>query len=69
MPEISRFFGMVISRYHADHAPPHLHVRADNLTVRFDVERRAFLDHGLCPRARRMIVEWAGQHEATLATH
>ena len=27
MPEISRFFGMVIMMYHKDHPPPHFHVR------------------------------------------
>ncbi len=27
MPEISRFFGMVIAMYYNDHAPPHFHVR------------------------------------------
>ena len=25
MPEISRFYGMVIKMYFADHAPPHFH--------------------------------------------
>jgi hypothetical protein len=27
MPEISRFFGIVITMYHEDHAPPHFHAR------------------------------------------
>ena len=27
MPEISRFFGMVMAMYYNDHAPPHFHVR------------------------------------------
>ena len=26
MPIISAFFGMIIRIFHADHAPPHLHV-------------------------------------------
>jgi hypothetical protein len=25
MPEISRFYGIVIRMYHNDHAPPHFH--------------------------------------------
>jgi hypothetical protein len=25
MPEISRFFGIVIAIYYRDHAPPHFH--------------------------------------------
>ena len=27
MPEISRFFGIVVQMYYADHEPPHFHVR------------------------------------------
>jgi hypothetical protein len=27
MPEISRFFGIVVRMYYADHEPPHFHVR------------------------------------------
>jgi hypothetical protein len=26
MPDISRFFGIVIKMFFADHAPPHFHV-------------------------------------------
>ena len=25
MPEISRFFGIIIAMYYRDHAPPHFH--------------------------------------------
>ena len=27
MPEISRFFGIIVQMYYADHDPPHFHVR------------------------------------------
>ncbi len=27
MPEISRFFGIVIAMYYRDHQPPHFHAR------------------------------------------
>ncbi len=27
MPEVSRFFGLVISMFHDDHLPPHFHVK------------------------------------------
>ncbi len=27
MPEISRFFGIIISMHHKDHPPPHFHTR------------------------------------------
>ena len=27
MPEISRFFGIIVAMFYNDHAPPHFHVR------------------------------------------
>ncbi|MEH1792755.1 DUF4160 domain-containing protein [Nostoc sp.] len=30
MPEISRFFGIIITMYYNDHPPPHFHVRYNN---------------------------------------
>jgi hypothetical protein len=27
MPEVSRFFGIVISMFYKDHSPPHYHAR------------------------------------------
>jgi len=27
MPEISRFFGIIVQMYYSDHEPPHFHVR------------------------------------------
>ncbi len=27
VPEISRFFGIIIAMYYNDHAPPHFHAR------------------------------------------
>lgn len=38
MPEICRFFGIIISMYYDDHPPPHFHVRYGEekaLVVRF----------------------------------
>ncbi len=27
MPELSRFFGVIITLYYDDHGPPHFHIR------------------------------------------
>jgi len=57
MPEISRFYGIVIYLFFNDHAPPHIHVEYSG--------RRAVvtIKHGeikgdLPPRAKKMILEW-----------
>ena len=38
MPELSRFFGIIIAIYYNDHAPPHLHAKYgdDEASIRID---------------------------------
>lgn len=36
MPEISRFFGIVVRMYFDDHAPPHVHVEYQGERAVFD---------------------------------
>jgi hypothetical protein len=38
MPEISRFYGIIISMYYADHNPPHFHAMYGEFkaTIRID---------------------------------
>ena len=38
MPEISRFYGIVVQIYYADHAPPHFHVQYAGETAKFEIE-------------------------------
>jgi hypothetical protein len=64
MPEISRFFGIVIKRFYSDHAPPHFHaedaehealVTIETLEVlRGELPRRACPGPGVgrCPPRR-----------------
>ena len=66
MPQISRFFGIIILMYYDDHNPPHFHVgygseecliRIDNLTV---------IEGKIPSRALGMVIEWATQHQNDL---
>jgi len=43
MPEISRFFGIVVQMYYADHDPPHLHVRYAGQRALIAIETLAVL--------------------------
>ena len=38
MPEISRFFGIVIAMYYDDHAPPHFHAVYGSEKVEFCID-------------------------------
>ena len=65
MPEISRFYGIVITINFNEHLPPHFHAR-------YGGERAAFLMSGatlagsLPPRALTLVRDWAAQHRAEL---
>jgi hypothetical protein len=37
MPELSRFFGIVIAMYFRDHVPPHFHARYGEHEAKFAV--------------------------------
>lgn len=38
MPEISRFFGIIIRMYYDDHDPPHLHAEHQDNKALFDFQ-------------------------------
>jgi len=62
MPEISRFFGIVIQMYIDDHLPPHFHARHAGMEVVLAIETLAILRGRLSPRAHALVVEWASLH-------
>ncbi len=68
MPEISRFFGMVIAMYYNDHAPPHFHVRYGEQKAVIGIDPIALLEGNLSRRARSLVFEWAREHQTELLT-
>ena len=69
MPELSRFFGIVIQMYVDDHAPAHFHARQAGREVAIDIETLAIIGRGrLSPRAHALVVEWAALHAEELRT-
>ena len=46
MPEISRFYGIVIKMYFADHAPPHFHAEYAEFEARVAIETMGVLSGG-----------------------
>jgi hypothetical protein len=66
MPEISRFYGIVIHLYFGDHAPPHFHALYAGHEAVFDIESLAVLRGSLPARARGMVIEWATLHQEEL---
>jgi hypothetical protein len=66
MPELSRFFGIIVMMFYDDHAPPHFHVRYGSQKAIVAIESFALLDGRLSPRALGMVMEWAALHRLEL---
>jgi hypothetical protein len=60
VPEISRFFGIVIRMYFDDHNPPHFHAIYAGHPI-------AVMEGTLPNRAASMVLEWAALHQRELA--
>jgi len=66
MPEICRFYGIVIRMYYDDHHPPHFHAQYGNHQVTVAIGTLAIIAGALPPRALGLVAEWAAQHQAEL---
>jgi hypothetical protein len=66
MPEISRFYGIVIQMYFGDHPPPHFHARYAGQKAKIGIDTLAVLDGSLPPRALALTIEWAALHQEEL---
>ena len=66
MPELSRFYGIVIRMYYRDHQPPHFHAIYAESEAILDISTLAVIEGRLPPRATGMVVEWATLHQKEL---
>lgn len=66
MPEISRFFGIVVQMYFNEHNPPHFHVRYNGYRAQIDIETLGIIDGHLPPKVLALVVEWASIHQNEL---
>ena len=66
MPEISRFFGIVVRMFFDDHAPPHFHATYGGASVTIDIESGSAVKGRLPPRILGLIAEWTVLHRDEL---
>lgn len=66
MPEISRFYGIVIQMYFGDHPPPHFHARYAGQSAKVDIDALAVIEGKLPARALGLVIEWASLHQEEL---
>jgi hypothetical protein len=58
MPTICRFYGITISIYFNDHAPPHFHARYGEFLAQVRIADGAVMSGRLPPRALRLVRAW-----------
>lgn len=66
MPTVSRFFGIRITMYYRDHAPPHFHARYGGAEASISIDELRVLRGMLPPRALALVLEWANLHRDAL---
>jgi hypothetical protein len=66
VPEISRFFGIVIKMFYNDHRVPHFHAEYGEHKATFAIESLGLLAGKLPTRQHLFVVEWALAHQTEL---
>lgn len=66
MPELSRFYGVVVYMNYRDHNPPHFHARYGEQEVTVELGT-SVVDGRTSHRALQLVFEWAELHRDALA--
>jgi hypothetical protein len=59
MPEIARFYGIIIKLFFGDHPPAHFHAVYGEYVGLFDIETLEMIEGDLPIRAKKLVTEWA----------
>jgi hypothetical protein len=66
MPEITRFYGIIIKLFLRDHAPPHFHAVYGEYNAIFDIETLQMIEGDLPGRAAKLVLEWGAENQTAL---
>ena len=67
MPEICRFYGIIIAMFYGDHGPPHFHARYGSHKIVIRIADLSIFEGKLPPRALGLVMEWAARRQDKLA--
>lgn len=65
MPEISKFYGIIITMFIQEHNPPHFHVRYNEYRALIDIQTGE-LTGNLPRRVIHLVYEWLDTHKDEL---
>ena len=68
VPEISRFYGIIISMFYADHARPHFHARCGGQSIAVEIDGDG-IRGSFPPNRLTLVFEWRELHRAELRTN
>ena len=66
MPEICRFYGIIVAMFYDDHNPPHFHARYGKEYVAIEINPLRILEGHIPHRALGLVMEWASRHQKEL---
>lgn len=66
MPEISRFYGIVIQIFYNEHLPPHFHATYGEYRVQIDINNISVLSGEMPRKGLNLILDWAEIHRNEL---
>jgi hypothetical protein len=66
MPEVSRFFGIIIALYFNEHNPPHFHAKYGEDEVEINIDTLEIIEGSIPKRALALVLEWANEHRDEL---
>ena len=66
MPQVSRFFGIIIKMYYNDHEPPHFHAEYNEYVAEISIETFEVIRGKLPRRVLGLVLEWAAIHRDEL---
>ena len=66
MPEISRFYGIIIYLNMDDHNPPHLHAHYAEFEAVFDIRTAQILAGRLPKFTKKLVITWMKLHAVEL---
>ena len=66
MPEVARFYGIVIKIFFGDHPPPHFYAIYGEYVALVDIETLRVIEGDLPSRAQKLILEWATLYQQDL---
>lgn len=68
MPEISRFYGIVVKMFFKpkEHDPSHIHAVYGEFVGLFDIQSMQMTEGDLPENARRLVADWLALHQKEL---